>query len=381
MANRNSSPRVIEGLNRHWADLANHYADKNGKPADYDHRSYERLGIDKKPTPKVPLAWVKRPRRAPHTYSPPRARRGSPLTTTVLPARQTPSVELGMVRVLERITQQRQARGTSNAFEQRRVSREAARSNRVPSTAGPELARAKVVAGRTVVLDKHLGLAELMRGAGPMPKDDAARAALERHMLLADFIESLLFAVERGRQEHGDFVMRLQREQIALADSRHRRAMMEQELRDADEALERWLRKHPLRARLRLSSREHGVLDDHRGRIADLASVAHRTVQAHKKTAARLTVDREGRRNQDAEVRRRILACMADYKPDFRDVLAALRKHLTAEQVGVVEQAGDELGIASENLEHVIDAVRSERAFDDVVQAQRAMPGPPAARH
>jgi hypothetical protein len=49
LTSRKTSSGFVEGLNAAWADLANRYAQEAGKVADYDHRSYERMGLDIEP--------------------------------------------------------------------------------------------------------------------------------------------------------------------------------------------------------------------------------------------------------------------------------------------------------------------------------------------
>lgn len=49
LSNKNSSGAFVEMLNQRWADLANRYTARNGLPADYDHRSYERQELPIEP--------------------------------------------------------------------------------------------------------------------------------------------------------------------------------------------------------------------------------------------------------------------------------------------------------------------------------------------
>lgn len=49
LSNKNSSGAFVEMLNQRWADLANRYTTRNGLPADYDHRSYERQELPIEP--------------------------------------------------------------------------------------------------------------------------------------------------------------------------------------------------------------------------------------------------------------------------------------------------------------------------------------------
>ncbi len=53
LSNRRTSSGIVELMNREWASLANELAAGAGLVADYDHRSYERLGIDRTPMPRL----------------------------------------------------------------------------------------------------------------------------------------------------------------------------------------------------------------------------------------------------------------------------------------------------------------------------------------
>lgn len=53
LSNRRTSSGLVELMNAHWAKLANELAAEAGLVADYDHRSYERLGIDRTPQPRL----------------------------------------------------------------------------------------------------------------------------------------------------------------------------------------------------------------------------------------------------------------------------------------------------------------------------------------
>lgn len=53
LSNRRTSSGIVELMNREWASLANELAADAGLVADYDHRSYERLGIDRTPMPRL----------------------------------------------------------------------------------------------------------------------------------------------------------------------------------------------------------------------------------------------------------------------------------------------------------------------------------------
>jgi hypothetical protein len=58
LSGKNTAAAVVERFNEHWATLANRYTAAEGLPADYDHRSYARAGINRRPQPTLGSAIV-----------------------------------------------------------------------------------------------------------------------------------------------------------------------------------------------------------------------------------------------------------------------------------------------------------------------------------
>lgn len=53
LSNRRTSAGIVEAMNREWSNLPNELVAQVGLTADYDWRSYERLGIDRVPRPRL----------------------------------------------------------------------------------------------------------------------------------------------------------------------------------------------------------------------------------------------------------------------------------------------------------------------------------------
>jgi len=53
LANKRASGPIVELLNQRWAEIANDHLREAGLPADRDHRSYARLGVQKRREPKM----------------------------------------------------------------------------------------------------------------------------------------------------------------------------------------------------------------------------------------------------------------------------------------------------------------------------------------
>lgn len=56
LSNKNSSGEFVDRLNERWAELANQYTASLGLTADFDHRSYERMGLPIVPQPTLGAA-------------------------------------------------------------------------------------------------------------------------------------------------------------------------------------------------------------------------------------------------------------------------------------------------------------------------------------
>lgn len=63
LSNKNTGSAFIERLNARWAELSNRYTAAQGLTADYDHRSYRRMGMDITPQPTLGAAVVAMERR------------------------------------------------------------------------------------------------------------------------------------------------------------------------------------------------------------------------------------------------------------------------------------------------------------------------------
>lgn len=63
LSNKNSSGEFVERLNEKWAELANQYTASLGLTSDFDHRSYERMGLPIVPQPTLGAAVTAMERR------------------------------------------------------------------------------------------------------------------------------------------------------------------------------------------------------------------------------------------------------------------------------------------------------------------------------
>ena len=342
LSNKRTSSTEVELLNQQWSALANGCAKKAGIDRQFEWKSYLRLGIDKAPNTQHARKFG-----AKNNWTKPQPKPGA-----------TPVLQMSADDVRNRIRARRvDAHTKTVANRVRRATRRAA----VPIHGKkPLLNRVTLVGGRTLRIDSHLRLAELMKNAGPRPSSDAEQAALERSMFLADFIESLLFAQERGRQQQADFEMQMMRESMALDDARARKIVLDGELRRAEAALERWLQSNPLKARLKVPSNDYGrltaMVSDAKTRMDRVRTRIHDV----ENTVGALSHNRALHASAAMTERERLMEKMEAYKPDFRSVVEALSIHLDATQRNDIAEFADSFGVL---VADVVSRARAEAPF------------------
>jgi hypothetical protein len=340
LSNRRQSAPIVDSMNEKWAKLANAHLAAAGLPATYESKSYKRLGLDKTPKPTRARRYGAKNQWYPKTTgAAPVPQLDASSVKQRLHARREKSVETalkgGVVRARRAAT--REIRGKA-----------------------PLINRASFVGGRTLRIDSHLRLAELMKRAGPRPTSDAEQAALERSMLLADFIESLLFAQERARQAQGDFDMQMMREESALADARAQKAVTDAALHRAEERLTAWLVANPLRARLHIPSDEWSILQTNRETSARLATRAQTDIHQHVEVIKTLSMARDIETDREEKVRADIVSKMHAYKPDFWSVVSTIAVALSDEQKNDVAELATVLEL---DVQDVMSAARAEAPF------------------
>ncbi|QWT22135.1 MobA/MobL family protein [Bacillus sp. NP157] len=346
LANSRMSSPIVDAMNEKWSRLANKHLAEAGLPETCESKSYKRLGLDKVPKP----ARARKFGEKNQWYKPSRA------TREAMANASQPLVTAD--DVLSRLQHRRAAQGVKSATN--RLARAKRRAGQPVHGKAPLLNHARMVGGRTLRIDSHLRLAELMRNAGPVPTNDAEQAALERSMFLADLLESLLLSMERARQQQSDFAMQMHRKRLALEDAKVRQGAVDRELRRAEAALERWLVNHPLRARYRMATDEHRILVDARNRAAKHVERMHSAVITLIEEMSDIAGEKGKKHTSDNRVAARIIETMSGYKPEFRTVAEALRLHLTTEQNADISDAAHKLGVTDAET---VSLNRSEAPF------------------
>lgn len=364
LSNHKTSGAHVEALNRAWAELANRFAAAAGQDAKYEWKSYARLNLDIKPKPErarrfgAANHWHRKPAEVTleGIVLTPGLRREKKLREKA--ATRPPLVVLDGLSVRQRLAERRAVAATRGAS--MGVARAKAKASQPIRGKAPMLNRVRLVGGRTLRLDHHLRLAELMRRAGAAPRTDAEAAALERSMFLADLLESLLFAMERSRQVMGDFAIQRFRREMALNDARTRQDIVDRDLRRAEQQLERWQVSHPLRAQLRRASGEYTRLVQARDRAAARSERMQGAVCALTDEVAVAWQAEEDRKLHEARAQRAIREAMGAYKPDFRSVANALMGKLTDVQRADLTAIALELGVEDPDT---VTAARADAPF------------------
>lgn len=380
LSNKSTSGGLVDAMNEKWAVLANRYAEWAGVPAIYASKSYVRLGLDKTPRPErarrfgKATNWMRNPdnghlaaRAAPGPLHPLQGEPGMAPAGPARPAgnssRSGTSSPDGIVvgfrpdALASRIAARRE-QDVSGA--QRAVRHARTRAERRAPGSAPLLNRVSFVGGRTVRIDHRLRLSEAMKRAGGSPKTDAEHAALERAMLLADIIESLLYFMEHARQAEADFRMKLMRERMKLDDAKDKQRALDQELSRANTRLDQWLRGSGLRSRLRSLSDEHAQVVSRQSQTSARVRRAHDVVGRQRRQLVELEHQLDTHERQSARYIERLIQTMSPYRLDFSRVLRVIGPHLTDAQKLEMESVADKLGVI---LPHSVSQSRSEAPF------------------
>lgn len=245
LSNRRTSAGIVELMNREWASLANELAADAGLVADYDHRSYERLGIDRTPMPRLSRKAVAMEKKGFFT------RQGDAAREIVV-----------MSKVYE------QANAEAVAAQRNQAVADIARENK----AGPKKTQAEwqkeIAADLAPEAGDTTGLAEDLAAArerglkedapwadrfithSPVPKTDADRQRLYT-------LSGLVWAIQRSLRALGEVTAKLlgHREEIGrmravqLGDQ-FRMDEARRHLRTAQRKIDAWSLAHPWRLRL-----------------------------------------------------------------------------------------------------------------------------------
>jgi hypothetical protein len=241
----------VEDLNREWAATCNAFIQADGLEGTFDHRSYVRMGVDRTPQPTAGRAVSAMERKGIRTDIGDAIRSHQPidllrqLVADDLAGRAIhgPAPTIPSPGPASRATRALPDAGKGSGAIRVRLG-----TGGEPGEASPR--RNALVGGRTVVLDRRLSLAQLVRNAGGAPRDEADRQAVERAMLLADIIESMSIGFETATQQQTRFRQALDRAHSAQQEALYRADEMRVARTKARTALAHWEDRHRVQVRV-----------------------------------------------------------------------------------------------------------------------------------
>jgi hypothetical protein len=237
----------VEDLNREWAAACNAFIQADGLEGTYDHRSYARMGVERPPQPTAGRAVSAMERKGIRTDIGDAIRAHQPLELL----RQLVADDIAGRAIQGPAPTAQTAEPASSPRTALRDVGKGSGAIRVRLRQGEAPIRtSSLVGGRTVVIDKNLSLASLVRNAGGTPETDEQRAAMERAMLMADIIESLSIAFETATQQQTRFRRELERAQSAEQEALYRADEMRRARAKAREELRQWEAHHGVRIRV-----------------------------------------------------------------------------------------------------------------------------------
>lgn len=354
----------VEDLNCEWAAACNAFIQADGLEGKFDHRSYKRMGIDRTPQPTAGKVVTVMERRGTRTDIGDAIRAQQPLALL----RQLVADDIAGRAIHGPAPP---AQHTKPASGLGRASPDVGKGSgaiRVRLRQGEAPIRtSNLIGGRTVVIDKNLSLASLVRNAGGVPETDEQRAAMERAMLMADIIESLSIAFETATQQQTRFRQQLERAQSAEQEALHHADEMRRARAKAREELRKWEMRHRVHVRvsrwtgLDLGTREGAGLARRAKKTDGLVQTLKGEAATHRTrvTEGRVALARAERKRKEVEP---LLADkvrqLVELVPDARPLMLERIPGAILNAAGLVE-AVVEQGNAAENTAGLRPPLRS----------------------
>lgn len=245
LSNRRTSSGIVELMNREWAALANELSSEAGLVADYDHRSYERLGIDRIPMPRLSRKAVAMEKKGFFTRQGDAAREIIVMSEVYAKANAT-AVAAQQAQAAADVARENKAGSGKTQAEW---------NKQIAADLAPEVTDATGLV-EDLAAARHRGLREDAAWAdrfvahSPVPK-----TAEERQRLYT--LSGLVWAIQRSLRALGEVTAKLlgHREEIGrlravqLGDQ-FRMDEARRHLRTAQRKIEAWSQAHPWRLRL-----------------------------------------------------------------------------------------------------------------------------------
>lgn len=245
LSNRRTSSGIVELMNKQWAELANELSSEAGLVADYDHRSYERLGIDRTPMPRLSRKAVAMEKKGFFTRQGDAAREIIVMSEVYAKA-NAEAVAAQQAQAAADVARENKAgSGKTQAEWNKQIAADLAPE--VPDATGlvEDLA-----AARDRGLREDAAWADRFVTHSPVPKTAEERQRLYK-------LSGLVWAIQRSLKALGDAAARLieHRKEISLLQAARSRDLFQideakRHLRTAKRKIEAWSQAHPWRLRL-----------------------------------------------------------------------------------------------------------------------------------
>lgn len=340
LSNKNTSTVFVEMLNAKWAELANRFTTASQLPADYDHRSYSRMGVNI--TPQLTLGR----------------------SATAMERRGITSNRGDSLREAKVMAQMfEKAHQTAVAAQHARAVADVAReSGRKPKAPQRHPVRVQLPRNSGLKFDTRLGpIALRIRTMTTIPKSGAERVMFEKSLDLITIIEKALASIRAFEADLNRLTQKRDRTKAAALDATYQVDQSRTHLAGALRKVKQWERDHPWRVRVADLSGMKGMHPEQL-RLKDQVKYHDGHVQAFKtsikvQNEEALALGRElaevkaNRIEQEIKIRKSV----AKLKSDQSGMLDQLRGALSATDRNELMLCSEHGTSAIEKLPAIVD--------------------------
>jgi len=344
LSNKRTSIIFVEALNAKWAALANQYTRDEGLPADYDHRSYKRLGLDIQPQPTVGRHVSAMERKGIVTRKGDRLREAIVMAKVFEKAHQSAMVAQRMQAKADVI---REAGMTAKTEIQRRLEKPSeTRGLRTTPTHRGGISRPTISRPTFASLPFQRSIVSMVVASTPAPTNFEERRNFDRALALISIIEraiatcnSLLRLMEKYLREIE--LVKASRQEAAFQTDQSRRLREGARLQAKN-----WVAAHPWQIKLATVPGLGGARDTHQGLISTI-QFHDRHVQELKQTVSvhQVAVVELGR--TVAELNAKRTAALGE----LRHAATNLKKHPVVFEQFLVALQPDDQKLVTQQLE------------------------------
>jgi hypothetical protein len=277
LSNKRTSVAFVEAMNARWAMLANQYASTTGLSADYDHRSYKRMGLKLTPTPTMGRSVVAMERKGIPTWKGDRLREAQ-VMAKVFERAHSVSLQAQHAQAVADVAREKGKPVAKSGLlvpSGLKTTGAKVQTKRAPSVGEPRFI--SVLSGGTT-------LAERIRNMGSAPTTWAEREALERLLEYINMVERCCAMVDEWLREKAKLERQREREKAAeleaefqASQSRGYRSRVYVQVKD-------WEKQHPWRVKVASMAGPSAKHEDLK-RLQSQLQIHDRHVQTFKASA------------------------------------------------------------------------------------------------